>query len=66
MTVRQLLESLDSRELSEWYVVEDLEFWKKRLAEKEAKEQSSEYVLNALFGKQIESGDVVWRDQKQQ
>lgn len=35
MTVKQLLESVDSRELSEWMVMGDLEQWKERIAEKQ-------------------------------
>ena len=65
MTVRQLLENLDSQELAEWYIMEDLDKWKKRLAEKEAKAPSSDYVIKALFGKQIESGEVTWREKPQ-
>jgi len=65
MTVRQLLESLDSQELAEWYIIEDLDGWKKRLAEKEVQAPSSDYVIKALFGKSIESGEVTWQEKPQ-
>jgi hypothetical protein len=65
MTVRQLLNSLDSRELSEWYIIEDMDFWKKRLSDQEANEPTPDFMLKNLFGQAINSGDVVWQqDQK--
>lgn len=64
MTVRQLLNTIDSRELSEWYIIEDMDFWKKRIADEEAKLQSSDYIIRQLFGKAIDNGDVVWREKQ--
>lgn len=62
MTVRQLLGSLDSQELAEWYIVEDLDAWKKKLEEKEAQSPSTDFMLNALFGKAMEVGGVTWQE----
>ena len=61
MTVRQLLNNLDSAELAEWYVLEDFDVWKKKVADKEAETPSAELTRQVLFGQQIKKGEAQWR-----
>jgi hypothetical protein len=54
MTVRQLLTTTDSRELSEWIVYNNLSYWQQRLATKElGGAPSPEVVMQTLFGKAL-------------
>lgn len=58
MTVRDLLNNIDSAELSEWYILEDFDAWKKKLAEKEARNPSAATVIGTLFGDKAK--DATW------
>ncbi len=57
---------MDSQELSRWHVLQDLDYWKKRLEEKEAKKPSVQTLMNALFGKALRNGSVIWQPSKKQ
>lgn len=57
MTVRELLATTDSREISEWIVYSNLDWWKEHLAKKarEAVVPSSDVVIGTLFGNKARS-----------
>jgi hypothetical protein len=53
MTVRELLATTDSRELSEWMVYSNLEYWEERFAKQAREAQgpaSSDLIIGTLFG----------------
>ena len=60
MTVTQLLATMDSRELSEHMVCENLDWWRTRIADNE--KARSKQLMHALFGKAIARGKVKWRE----
>ena len=59
LTVNQLLARMDSRELSERMVLDNLDWWKKRQTEKNV--DMSKRLLNTLFGKALAKGAVKWQ-----
>ena len=54
-TVKELLATIDSREISEWQAYKNLAFFEKRIADNRVKEMNTDQVSNlleeALFGK---------------
>lgn len=59
MTVENMLKSMSSRELSEWYIMQNLDFWKERLIEKDANRNPSKALMNSVMG----SG-IAWQQTK--
>ena len=55
MTVRQMLASMDSVELSEWIVMENIDWWTDRLTE--ADRRSNE-MTQKMFSKAISQGRI--------
>lgn len=60
MTLDELLLRMDSRELSERLVANNIDWWKKRLADKNA--DMSKRILATLFGKALAKGAVKWQE----
>lgn len=61
MPVDQMLASMNSQVIAEYMVVENWEYWEKRLAEKKQQNMSSEEQMRLMFGKQIAEGTVEWQ-----
>jgi len=60
MTVNQLLARMDSRELSERMILDNLDWWRKRQAEKDV--DMSKRLMSTLFGKALAKGVVKWQE----
>ena len=60
MTVSQMLARVDSRELSEHMIVDNMEWWRKRIAQKN--QDQSKLIMDSLFGKAIRKGAVEWQE----
>ena len=54
-TVKEMLSQMDSRELTEWMVLENFEYWRQRV---QRKHDQSQRMLKTLFGKAISMGAV--------
>ena len=54
-TVNEMLSQMDSRELTEWMVLENFEYWRQRV---QRKHDESQRLLKTLFGKAISIGAV--------
>ena len=59
MTVETFLSTVDSRELSEWMALENLEFWRKRIHEKhQTAVDRSKQLLGLIAGTAMAKGAV--------
>ena len=55
-TVGEMLQRMDSRELTEWMVLENFEYWRQQV---QRKHDQSQRMLKTLFGKAIGMGAVI-------
>lgn len=59
MTLKQMLSNMDSRELTDRMILDDIEGWKKRLAQKD--NDTSQAIMKLIAGKAIAKGAVTWK-----